>query len=328
MTPRAKKGRAGPRARPARERPRLSGVLVPALTPFKRDLRPDPVRLSRHCRWLLSQGCSGLAVFGTTSEGNSLSVDEREDLLERLVADQIDPGKLMPGTGCCAFPDTVRLTRLAVRRGCAGVLVLPPFYYKGVGEDGLFRYFAEVIERVGDPRLRLYLYHIPPVSQVGIGPRLIERLLGAYPKAVAGIKDSSGDWSNTQTLLGAFARAGFDVFAGSERFLLATLRHGGAGCITALGNVNPGATVRLFREWRSPEAQWLQGELNATRTAVEKHPVIAALKEIVAHHSGDPAWRTVRPPLALLSRQQAEALLSDLQQRQLAMPGLGRPASR
>ncbi len=302
---------------------RLCGVLAPVLTPFGPDLSPDDGRLARHCRWLLGQGCSGLAVFGTTSEANSLSVDERERLLDRLLADGLDPGRLVPGTGCCALTDTVRLTRHAVRAGCAGVLVLPPFYYKGVSDDGLFRSFAEVIERVGDSRLRMYLYHIPPVAQVGIGPQLIERLLRAYAGVVVGIKDSSGDWNNTRTLLDAFAGSGFDVFAGSEKFLLANLRHGGAGCITATGNVNPAAIDRLFREWRSSRADELQQELNALRGAVERLPVIAALKEIVAHHAGDPAWRTVRPPLVALAPAQADALLAELGHLGFAMPGLG-----
>lgn len=302
--------------------PRLAGVLAPLLTPFQSDLAPDAGRLARHGRWLLSQGCAGLAVFGTTSEANSLSADEREALLERLLEDGIDPGKLMPGTGCCALTDTVRLTRHAVRAGCAGVLVLPPFYYKSVSEDGLFRSFAEVIERVGDARLRVYLYHIPPVAQVPISLGLVERLLGAYPGTVAGIKDSSGDWKNTQALLDAFAKSGFDVFAGSERFLLANLRGGGVGCITATGNVNPAAIARLHREWRSPEAEALQAGLDALRGAVERLPLIPALKEMVAHYGGDPAWRTVRPPLARLSREQVEGLLSELGRLGFAMPGL------
>jgi len=206
----------------------------------------------------------------------------------------------------------VRLTRAAVRAGCAGVLMLPPFYYKGVSEDGLFRSFAEAIERVGEARLRVYLYHIPPVAQVGFSPRLVERLLKAYPRTVAGMKDSSGDWNNTKAMLDAFAPSGFEVFAGSERFLLANLRHGGAGCITATGNVNAAAISRLFHEWRSQAAEEMQESLNALRSAVEKHPAIPALKAIVAHYSGDPAWRTTRPPLVELPASQAESLLADL----------------
>src|SRR5437764_14819256 len=230
------------------DRPRLSGVLAPVLTPFRSDLSPDAARFVRHCRWLLSQGCAGLAVFGTTSEANSLSVEERETLLQELLSAGIDPGRLLPGTGCCALTDTVRLTRAAVRAGCAGVLMLPPFYYKAVSEEGLFRSFAEIIERVGDARLRVYLYHIPPVSQVPISLGLIERLLKAYPGTVTGLKDSSGDWANTEAILKAF-RGVFDVFAGSEAFLLANMRNGGKGCISATANINPAAIHGLYANW-------------------------------------------------------------------------------
>jgi len=183
---------------------RIRGVLSPVVTPFNRDLSPDPERFIAHCRWLITQSC-GLAVFGTNSEANSLSVNERIALLDALLAADVDPARMMPGTGCCALTDTVRLTEHAVKAGCAGVLMLPPFYYKDVSEDGLFRSFAEVVERVGDSRLRIYLYHIPPVAVVGITVKLVERLLKAYPTAIAGMKDSSGDWSNTESFLKAFA---------------------------------------------------------------------------------------------------------------------------
>jgi 4-hydroxy-tetrahydrodipicolinate synthase len=299
----------------------FEGVLAPVLTPFGPDLAPDAGRLVRHCRWLLAHGCAALAPFGTTSEANSLSVDERERLLDALVEGGIPPERLMPGTGCCALPDSLRLTAHAVRRGCGGVLMLPPFYYKAVSEDGLFRAFAEVIERVGDPRLRVYLYHIPPVAQVGIGPGLVERLLRAYPGAVAGMKDSSGDFANTRTMLDAFAKDGFDVFVGSEKLLLANLRAGGVGCITATGNVNAAAIDRLFRGWRSPEAEAMQEAVNAVRGAIEKAPVIPALKAIVAHHAADPGWRTVRPPLVELAPAAREPLLASLEALGFTMPG-------
>lgn len=307
---------------PAPDGARLRGVLAPVLTPFRADLSPDTERFVRHCRWLLAHGCAALAPFGTTSEANSLSADERERLLDALLEAGIPAERLMPGTGCCALTDSVRLTAHAVRRGCAGVLMLPPFYYKGVSDDGLFRAFAEVIERVGDPRLRVYLYHIPPVAQVGLGPDLVERLLRAHPRAIAGMKDSSGDFGNTRTMLERFAARGFDVFVGSERFLLENLRGGGVGCIIATGNVNAAAIDHLFREWRSPEAERLQQELNGVRGIIERLPVIPALKAIVAHHAGDPGWLAVRPPLVALAPDRREALLADLRGRGFEMPGL------
>ena len=184
---------------------RIQGVLAPVVTPFKADLSPDRQRFIAHCKWLLSQNC-GLAVFGTNSEANSLSMEERAMLLDELVAAGVDPSRMMPGTGCCSIMETVKLTKQAVEHGCAGVLMLPPFYYKDVGEEGLYRYFSEVVQRVGDARLKIYLYHIPPVAVVGITPKLVERLLAAYPDAIAGMKDSSGDWNNTKTFLDAFVR--------------------------------------------------------------------------------------------------------------------------
>jgi len=242
---------------------RIHGVLAPVVTPFKADLAPDPERFVKHCRWLVSQNC-GLAPFGTTSEANSMSKDERMSLLDALVAAGIDPSRMMPGTGCCSITETFELTAHAVRHGCAGVLMLPPFYYKEVTEEGLYRYFSEVVQRVGDERLRIYLYHIPPVAVVGITPNLVERLLKAYPSAIAGMKDSSGDWDNTKTFLDAFAggscqsgrrlaeeSSDFDVFVGSESFLLANIFNGGAGTISATANVNPAAIDALYQSAKS-----------------------------------------------------------------------------
>jgi 4-hydroxy-tetrahydrodipicolinate synthase len=301
---------------------RIEGVLSPVITPFRKDYSPDEERFARHCRWLLKNGCAGLAIFGTNSEANSMSVAEKRRLLEALVKAGVSPSQLMPGTGHCALTDSIELTRAAVELGCAGVLMLPPFYYKGVSDEGLYRNFAEVIERVGDERLQLYLYHIPPVSQVAITLGLIERLLGKYPGIVAGVKDSSGDWSNTKAMLDAFAKEGFDVFAGSEVFLLDNMRHGGKGCITATGNVNPGAIDRLYKRWRSPDADKLQAGISATRKIVQKQPMIPALKAIVAHYGNDAGWKTCRPPLVELTASQEEELIRDLRGVGFTMPGL------
>ncbi len=300
---------------------RIRGVLSPVVTPFNKDLSPDPGRFIAHCRWLLTQNC-GLAVFGTNSEANSLSVNERIALLDALLAADVDPSRMMPGTGCCALTDTVRLTEHAVKAGCAGVLMLPPFYYKDVSEEGLYRNFSEVVERVGDARLRMYLYHIPPVAVVGITPGLVERLLKKYPTAIAGMKDSSGDWNNTRTFLDAFAKSGFDIFPGSESFLLAGLKNGGAGCISATANVNPAAIDKLFRDWRKPDADLQQEALNAVRKTVGQYVMIPALKAVVAHYSKDPEWAAVRPPLTELTAAQAKNVIDGLRKLNFDMPGI------
>ena len=300
---------------------RIIGVLAPVVTPFKADLSPDASRLIAHCRWLLAQNV-GLAVFGTNSEANSMSVDEKIDLLDEIVASNVDPARMMPGTGCSAITDSVRLTAQATKLGCAGVLMLPPFYYKGVSDEGLFRNFAQVIERVADSRLRIYLYNIPPVSQVAITVALIERLLTAYPGTIAGAKDSSGDWSNTQAYIDNFAADGFDVFPGAETFLLQGMRNGGAGCISATANVNPGAIARLFETWQDPDADAQQTHLNEVRGIFAKYPMIPALKAAIAHYGGDESWATVRPPLVELTSEQRASLLQELEGTGFIMAGL------
>jgi 4-hydroxy-tetrahydrodipicolinate synthase len=299
--------------------PLLSGVLAPVVTPFQRDLSPDGRRLIGHCRWLLERHC-GLAVFGTNSEANSLSVDERIELLDLLLEAGLDPKRMMPGTGCCAFPDTVRLTSHAVENGVGGVLMLPPFYYKGVSDEGLYRSFAQVIDRVGDDRLRIYLYHFPQMSAVPITIELVGRLREAYPGIVVGMKDSSGDRVHLETVLRAFP--GFGMFAGNETLLLANLRAGGAGCISATSNVNPEAIDRLFRSWRSDDAESIQASLNDVRLAVQQFPLVPALKKIVSHYAADPEWNRLRPPLVELPEADGKKLISDLDRLGFEMPGL------
>jgi 4-hydroxy-tetrahydrodipicolinate synthase len=289
----------------------LRGVIAPVITPFGPDLRPDPGRLVKLCRWLLARD-AGLAVFGTTSEANSLSVGEKLVLLDALADAGLPTTRMLPGTGCCALTDTVEFTRHAVRHRCAGVLMLPPFYYKGVSDDGLFASYSEVIQRVGDARLRIYLYHIPQVSQVPLSLALIERLLGAYPGTIAGIKDSSGDGNSVRALLERFAPRGFAVFPGNEALLLAAMRGGAAGCISATANVNPAAIGELYRGWQRPDADAKQAALDALRTALLKYPMIAALKALVAHFARDEAWARLRPPLVALSARERTALIASL----------------
>lgn len=299
----------------------IKGVLSPVVTPFGDDLQPDVDRLIKHCNWLIENDV-GLALFGTNSEANSLSTGEKLEMLERLVGAGLPPERMMPGTGCCSITDSVELTRKAVELGAGGVLMLPPFYYKGVSDEGLYRNFAEVIERVGDERLRIYLYHIPPVAQVPISLGLIERLLKDFPGTIAGIKDSSGEWDNTRKMLKLFQPEGFDVFAGSETFLLDTLRGDGAGCISATANVNPGPIARLAATWKQKDPDEQQAELDSVRSIFQGYVMIPALKAAIAHFSGDPAWMRVRPPLVQMNPQQKGQLVEQLDQARFEMPGL------
>lgn len=301
--------------------PKIRGVLSPVVTPFDADLKPDAKRLANHCKWLISNDV-GLAVFGTNSEANSLSLSEKLHLLESLVEAGLPPERMMPGTGCCALDDSVALTKRAVELGCGGALMLPPFYYKGVSDEGLYRNFSEIIQRVGDERLRIYLYHIPPVAQVPITLNLIERLLKDYPGTIAGAKDSSGEWANTKAMLDEFQPQGFDVFPGSESFLLAALRDGGAGCISATANVNPGPIAKLAASWQGDDADAQQEGLNVTRNIFQTYVMIPALKAAVAHYGKDAEWNRLRPPLVELTDAERQKLVAALDASGFTMPGL------
>ncbi len=289
---------------------KFCGVLVPALTPFKADLAPDAARFAKLCRWLLAEGAAGLAVFGTTSEGNSLAVAERNRLLDHLTGEGIPAARLMPGTGACAVPDAVEMTRHAVELGAGGVLVLPPFYYKNQSDDGFFAYFSEIIQRVGDARLKLYLYHFPQMSAAPISLALIGRLSKAYPQTIAGLKDSSGDWEGTKRMIAEFPDLA--IFPSSESRLMEGLSLGAAGCISATANIQPGAIARLIAAHGSDAADGWHQRISTVRAVVEAYPLVAALKAIMARETGDKGWLQTRPPVTPLTEARSSELLSAL----------------
>ena len=299
---------------------KFSGVLTPVLTPFKKDLKPDVNRFIKQCQWLLSQNVS-LAVFGTNSEANSLAVHEKISLLNSLVEAGINPDSMMPGTGCCSLTESIELTSQAINLGCKGALMLPPFYYKEVSDEGIFRSYSEIIQKIGSEKLKIYLYHIPQVSGVGLSINLIDRLVNEYPKVIAGIKDSSGDWENIKNILDR-QWDDFRVFAGTESILLKTLQAGGAGCISATANINPKAIYNLYKNWVSDQAEELQIKLNEIRNLMESYPMIPALKSVVAYYSKHKEWNIVRPPLVSLKKDSQEELLQKLSNFGFNIPGL------
>jgi 4-hydroxy-tetrahydrodipicolinate synthase len=297
----------------------LLGVYAPVLTPFTRDGAVDARLFTGFCRWLDGEGV-GLAVFGTNSEANSLTVEEKVSLLEALRGGGIPGSALMPGTGALAIGDAVRLTKAALAVGAAAVLVLPPFYYKPASEDGLFAYYSELVERVGSAALRIVLYHIPRLSGVPITPGLVEQLLKAYPSTFVGIKDSSNDIDHTGQMIRSFP--GFRIYAGSDEWLLPAMRLGAQGCISATANVNPAAIVALRRDWRSDKAEAAQSRLTMIRRIFEAYPMIAALKAGVAHHGRAPSFAMPRVPLLPLKPELGEKLIAELDRHEFAMPGL------
>lgn len=292
------------------------GVYAAVLTPFGDDLAPNTKAFLAHCRWLLANGCDGLAPLGTTGEANSLSLAQRLALVEASAAAGLPMERCIIGTGSSALADAVTLTKAVLAAGASGALLLPPFYYKNPGEDGLFAFFSEVIQRVGDKRLKLYLYHFPQMSAVPVTLALIQRLKAAYGDTIAGVKDSSGDWNYTATLLKEIP--GFGVYSGSEQFLLANLRAGGAGCISASTNVTASLAQAVFRGWQQPNADALQETLTAARLALQAFPFQGGLKEIVARLTGDRQWLNVLPPNRALTPTQRDQLFARLRE----IPGL------
>jgi 4-hydroxy-tetrahydrodipicolinate synthase len=299
---------------------RLRGAVAPTLTPFRADLEPDAPRFVAHCRWLVSQG-AGLAIFGTNSEAASLSVDERLRLTDALLDAGVPASKMMPGTGAPSIADAVTLTKHAVNHGAAGVLMLPPFYYKGVSDQGLFDYYAHVIDKVASDALRVYLYHIPQVTQVPITLNLVEMLRRRFPKTVVGAKDSSGNWDNTKAMLEAFAKDGFDIFPASESTLSQALPLGAAGCISATVNLNPAGIRAVYEKWKTTEGAALQANADVIRKIFQSPNMIPAMKRTAAGFSGMRHWALVRPPLVKLDDGAAARLLRELQAAGFSMPG-------
>lgn len=286
---------------------RLAGVFAAALTPLDGDLEPDLEAYASHCAWLLDHGCDGIGVLGTTGEANSLSLRSRRAVIEHACT-HLPPSKLLIGTGSCALADAIELTRLSWHGGARNVLMLPPFYYKPATEDGVFRYFAELIEAVGEPGLRVYLYNFPQLSGYNFPIALIERLRDAYGAVIAGAKDSSGDWDN----MAAMCREldDFDVFAGTEVFLLDILRAGGTGVISATANV----TARLCQDVYADPARGdgSQARLTRVRRTIEAYPPIPALKALAGLRAAAGDWRNVLPPFLPLPEDELERLLRDL----------------
>ncbi len=293
--------------------PILSGVTAAVATPLTADRDIDVPRWAHHCRWLLANGCDGLAVFGTTGEANSFTASERMAALENLIAAGVPAERLVPGTGVCALPEAVALSRQAVDLGCAGCLVLPPFYYKGVPDDGLFAAFAGIVESIADPRLRMYLYHFPQMSGVPVPVPVAARLAEAFPGIVVGIKDSSGDLHNMKELVREIP--GFAVLAGSDELLLPVLDAGGAGCITAVANIAAHMAREVHDLWRGGDragARTRQESLSHVRRVVTRFPALPAVKACIARQLDDPRWRAVRPPLMALDDARRDDLFRQL----------------
>jgi 4-hydroxy-tetrahydrodipicolinate synthase len=281
----------------------IHGVFCASATPVLEDGTPDHATFASHCHALLQEGCDGIALLGTTGEANSFSITQRQSLLDKVIASGIDPQRLLPGTSQTNVVDTVTLMRHAVEAGVKATVVLPPFYYKGVSDEGLFRFYAEAIEGVGRDDLRVVLYHIPPIAQVGLSIELVGRLLEAFPGIVVGIKDSSGKLESMRQFASTFQD--FSVLAGADPFMLPLLHSGGAGCITSSSNLIGKHLRVVFDHAHRPEDAALvdaaQERINVWRDLSNAYVQLPTIKAMLARRRNHLGWTRVRPPLVELS---------------------------
>jgi len=285
----------------------IRGLWCATLTPLGPDGGADPERLAAHVRALLAAGVDGIVPFGTTGEGPSFSVAERRAGLDALLAAGIAPERLLVATGAAALPDAVALTRQALQAGCSRCLILPPFFWKGLTDEAVFRYYATLIDTVGDRRLRVYLYHIPLLSGVPIRPEVVARLAAAYPGIIAGVKDSGGDFEHTAELLKCVPK--LSILVGHEPHLPRLMRADGAGTICGIANLFPELVAALLEPDVNPDDE---AKIRSFLDIVSRYPFVPAFKAIRAAQTGDAAWLTPRPPLWPLPETERASLLAAL----------------
>lgn len=280
------------------------GVFAATLTPLTNDLSCDTGLLVDHVQYLLSTGCCGVALFGTTGEGPSFSVEERMAVLESLLKSGIAPQRIIVATGCAAIPDTVKLTKHALTSGCTEMLILPPFFFKEIDNEGLYQCYSRIIDDVGDPRLRLNLYHYPEMSAIPIIAEVVERLVAQYPDIISGIKDSTGEWDSASSFLQRFPN--LNIYCGSEVLLPKLLQAGGSGTISGLANIAPDLLQKIF-EFPTSEEETLV-RISTLIEEIIRHPITTALKVLAAHLFNEPRWLLSRPPLGGQNETAASSL--------------------
>jgi len=281
----------------------LSGVIAAIATPLDDRLAPDLPRAMTLARWLLDNGCDGLNVLGSTGEATSLSVEERKAVMSAYKANGLPMDRLMVGTGAASIADAIALTRHAAELGFAGALVLPPFYYKGVPDDGLVAYTGALVEATASQKLPIYLYHYPQLTGVPWHVTLIKRLLQEFPGRIAGLKDSSGDMTYARSV--AAIAKDFATFPSTEACLLDARKGEFAGCISATANVNADLCRRAFKDGDAAAHE----QAVAIRKLFEGRPLVPGVKTLLGHIHNDPAIARVRPPFAAVSAADRAAII-------------------
>lgn len=300
----------------AANRQAFSGIWPALLTPLKTDLDIDHAKFAAHCKTLIASGCPGVTPFGTTGEGPSFSMAERKEAIEQLVKNGIPVSQIMVSTSCAALPETLELTRHAVNAGVHGCLMLPPFFLKGVSDQGIMDSYRYVIDGVADKRLRLYLYHIPQVSGVGLSQHVIATLKKLYPDTILGIKDSACNTAHSVGLADAFMKdpaLNMTVYVGFEPDLPEMGRRGSTGAISGLANFMPRVVRRLVMQPDAPATSGERERIVKLLGLLDGYSLMPALKGIMAILSGDQAWLRVRAPLVALSPAEFKALEKAIQ---------------
>ena len=285
------------------------GIWPALLTPLKADLSIDHTLLAAHCKSLLARGCPGVTPFGTTGEGPSFSMAERKDAIDQLIKNGIPAAQIMVSTSCAALPETLALTRHAVSAGVHGCLMLPPFFLKGVSDQGIIDSYRYVIDGMGDdlPKLKLYLYHIPQVAGVSLSHHVIATLKQQYPDTILGIKDSACTTAHSVGLAEAFMKD-LTVYVGFEPDLPEMGRRGSTGAISGLANFMPRVVNRLVTQPDAPATPAERERVIQLISLLGDYSLMPALKGIMAILSGEPAWLRVRAPLVALTADEFSAL--------------------
>tara|TARA_B100002051_G_scaffold57222_1_gene52875 strand:+ start:1045 stop:1944 length:900 start_codon:yes stop_codon:yes gene_type:complete len=290
----------------------IKGLISPILSPFNEDLSFNQSLYNELAEDLLANGCAGLAPFGTTGEALSIGNEERIRALQGLIDSGIDPSIMIPGTGLCNITDTIKMSKHALDLGCHGIMTLPPFYFKGMSDEGLFNYFEKLIEGINHQSLKIYLYHIPQVSGVGLSIELVKKLKKTFPNIVVGIKDSSGEWKNTEALLGIDELI---VYPGAELPVIDAIKLGAPGCISATANLNSSDIAKVINlchdnEWNNAEE--LHKKVKSVRMLFQDYAPIPAQKRLLAMKTGNDIWSIVRPPLLSMSKEKGQELAKEL----------------
>jgi len=285
-----------------------TGIYAASLTPFSASYEPEIPALIDHVQWLLENGTDGVALLGSTGEANSMTLEQRQTIIEQSTR-KLPADRLLIGTGSCALQDAVRLTKVSIDAGVNAVLVLPPFYYKPQTDESIIRFYSELIATVNDSRLRIIFYNFPKFTGYNFDHNVIGKMKQSFGEIAAGIKDSSGNWENMSGV--AQKVSDFMVYSGTENFLLDNLLNGGAGCITATANLIATECQQVFQAWKNDrleDAKQKQNNLTSLRKAFESYPFVSGLKSIIADQKDSNEWKHMMPPFGGLMKDQLHEL--------------------